>query len=68
VTRGRGWKPLNLSTCEHMTFEPKVQPRTPLGTQSSRSEFRANQCSLTEQQSVKNQSNKRKEVQAAMSA
>jgi hypothetical protein len=64
----RGWmEATKFSTCEHMTFEPKVEPRTPLGTRSSRLEFRANQCSLTEQKSVKNQRNKRKEVRASMS-
>jgi hypothetical protein len=36
-----------------VTFEPKVKLGTPLGTQSSRSEFSANQCSLTEQKSFK---------------
>jgi hypothetical protein len=36
-----------------VTFEPKVQQGTPLGTQSRRSEFSANQCSLTEQKSFK---------------
>jgi hypothetical protein len=43
------WQPLKNINLRARDFDPKVQPISPLGTQSSRSEYSANQCSLTEQ-------------------
>jgi hypothetical protein len=36
------WKPLKIFNLRAHDFDPKVQPRSPLGTQSNRSEYSAN--------------------------
>ena len=42
VARGGEWEPLKILNVQACDFDPKVQPKNPQGTQSSKSEYSAN--------------------------
>jgi hypothetical protein len=46
ATRGGEWGPLKILILRVRDFDPKVQSKSPLGTQSNRSESNTNQCRL----------------------
>jgi hypothetical protein len=46
ATRGGEWELLKILDLRARDFDTKIQPRNPLRTQSSRSEYNTNQCHL----------------------